>query len=64
MAPGVVRTTIHADAGQPDRPDRVAARVPLGRPGEPDDVAPAIGWLLGDAAAYTTGAVLRIAGGL
>jgi NAD(P)-dependent dehydrogenase (short-subunit alcohol dehydrogenase family) len=63
-APGVVRTTIHADAGEPGRPDRVAARVPLGRSGEPEDVAPAIAWLLGDAAAYTTGAVLRIAGGL
>ena len=64
VAPGVVRTTIHADAGEPGRPDRVAARVPLGRSGEPEDVAPAIAWLLGDAAAYTTGAVLRIAGGL
>lgn len=64
VAPGVVRTTIHADAGQPDRPDRVAERVPLGRPGEPDDVAPAIAFLLGDASAYTTGAVLRIAGGV
>jgi NAD(P)-dependent dehydrogenase (short-subunit alcohol dehydrogenase family) len=64
VAPGIVRTTIHADAGQPDRPDRVGARVPLGRPGEPEEVAPAIGWLLGDAAAYTTGAVLRIAGGV
>lgn len=64
VAPGVVRTTIHADAGQPDRPDRVAERVPLGRSGEPADVAPAIAYLLGDAAAYTTGAVLRIAGGV
>ena len=51
-------------SGQPDRPDRVAERVPLGRPGEPDDVAPAIAFLLGDASAYTTGAVLRIAGGV
>jgi len=64
VAPGVVRTRIHADAGEPGRPDRVAERVPLGRPGEPEEVAPAIAWLLGDAAAYTTGAVLRIAGGV
>jgi glucose 1-dehydrogenase len=64
VAPGVVRTTIHADAGEPGRPDRVAARVPLGRSGEPEDVAPAIAWLLGSESPYMTGAILRIAGGL
>ncbi len=64
VAPGTIRTAIHADAGEPGRPDRVAGRIPLGRPGEPDDVAPAVAWLLGEEAAYTTGAVLRVAGGL
>jgi NAD(P)-dependent dehydrogenase (short-subunit alcohol dehydrogenase family) len=64
VAPGTVRTSIHADAGDPGRPDRVARHIPLGRAGEPDDVAPAIAWLLGPEAAYITGAVLRIAGGL
>jgi NAD(P)-dependent dehydrogenase (short-subunit alcohol dehydrogenase family) len=64
VAPGVVRTTIHADAGDPGRPDRVAARVPLGRPGEPGEIAPAIVWLLGAEASYLTGSVVRISGGL
>jgi NAD(P)-dependent dehydrogenase (short-subunit alcohol dehydrogenase family) len=64
VAPGVVRTAIHEAAGDPGRPDRVAARIPLGRPGEPDEVAPAIAWLLGAEAGYVTGAVLRVAGGL
>ncbi len=64
VAPGTVRTGLHAAAGDPGRPDRVAPRIPLGRAGEPDDVAPAIAWLLGPEAAYVTGAVLRVAGGL
>jgi NAD(P)-dependent dehydrogenase (short-subunit alcohol dehydrogenase family) len=64
VAPGVIRTAIHEAAGDPGRPDRVAARIPLGRPGEPGEVAPAIAWLLGPEAAYVTGAVLRVAGGL
>jgi glucose 1-dehydrogenase len=64
VAPGTVRTDIHAAAGDAGRVDRVAARVPLGRAGEPADIAPAITWLLGPEAAWTTGAVLRIAGGL
>lgn len=64
VAPGIIRTDIHAVSGQPDRPDRAAGRIPLGRPGEPDEVAAAIAWLLGPHASYTTGTVLRVAGGL
>jgi NAD(P)-dependent dehydrogenase (short-subunit alcohol dehydrogenase family) len=64
VAPGTIRTGIHAAAGDPGRPDRVARNIPLGRAGEPNDVAPAIAWLLGPEAAYVTGAVLRVAGGL
>jgi NAD(P)-dependent dehydrogenase (short-subunit alcohol dehydrogenase family) len=64
VAPGIVRTGIHADAGEPDRPDQVAGRVPLGRAGEVDEIAPAIAWLLSAQASYVTGAILRVAGGI
>ena len=60
VAPGVIRTGFHRD---PDRPDRIGPSVPLGRPGLPEEVAGAVAWLLSADAAYTTGAVLRVAGG-
>jgi NAD(P)-dependent dehydrogenase (short-subunit alcohol dehydrogenase family) len=64
VAPGIIRTEIHARSGVPDRADSAAGRIPLGRAGEPDEIAGAIACLLGPDASYTTGAVLRIAGGL
>ncbi|MCI0690037.1 MAG: SDR family oxidoreductase, partial [Sporichthyaceae bacterium] len=50
--------------GDPDRADRLADRIPLGRAGEPEEIAAAIAWLLGPEASYVTGAILRVAGGL
>jgi NAD(P)-dependent dehydrogenase (short-subunit alcohol dehydrogenase family) len=64
VAPGVIRTGIHSGAGDAGRADRVADRVPMGRAGEPGEVAPAIVWLLGPDAGYVTGTVLRVAGGM
>lgn len=64
VAPGVIRTEIHArETGDPDRPERAAGSVPLGRPGEPDEVAAPIEWLLSPEASYITGAILRVTGG-
>lgn len=64
VAPGTVRTGIHAAAGEPGRPDRVAANIPSGRPGEPHEIASAVLWLLSDEASYVTATVLRVSGGL
>lgn len=63
VAPGIVRTEIHAAAGDADRLERVAPMVPMGRVGEPEEIAEAIAWLLGDACPYATGATLRVSGG-
>ena len=63
IAPGIVRTRIHEDAGDAGRLERVGARVPLGRAGEPGEVAGAIAWLMSDEASYVTGTTLRVAGG-
>ena len=64
VAPGLIETGIHAAAGDPDRLTRVVGRVPMGRAGQPDEIAPAIAWLLGPESSYVTGATLRVAGGL
>lgn len=63
VAPGIVNTRIHADAGEPGRLERVAPGLPLRRVGEPDEVAEAVAWLMSSAAGYITGATLRVAGG-
>jgi NAD(P)-dependent dehydrogenase (short-subunit alcohol dehydrogenase family) len=64
VAPGIVDTEIHAAAGRPDRAHTAAERIPLGRAAQANEITPAILWLLGPEAAYTTGAVIRVAGGL
>jgi len=63
VAPGTIYTDIHAAAGDADRPDRIGATTPMGRSGQPEEVAAAIAWLLGPEASYTSGTVLRVAGG-
>ncbi|MEV5885950.1 SDR family oxidoreductase [Streptomyces sp. NPDC052020] len=63
VAPGAIDTEMHAAMGDPDRAFRVGASVPLGRPGRAEEIAAAIAWLMSADASYTTGAVLRVAGG-
>ena len=63
VAPGMIRTSIHADAGEPGRLERVAPLIPMQRAGEPEEVADAVAWLMSDEASYVTGTTLRVAGG-
>ncbi|CAM5389699.1 MULTISPECIES: SDR family NAD(P)-dependent oxidoreductase [Streptomyces] len=60
VAPGVIWTGFHAD---PERPAKQGPGIPLGRAGQPEEIAGAVSWLLSPDASYTTGAVLRVAGG-
>jgi NAD(P)-dependent dehydrogenase (short-subunit alcohol dehydrogenase family) len=63
VRPGLIDTTIHASGGQPDRIARLAPAIPMGRVGQPSEVASAIVWLCSDEASYVTGAILDVSGG-
>jgi NAD(P)-dependent dehydrogenase (short-subunit alcohol dehydrogenase family) len=63
VQPGAILTEMHATMGDPERPYRMRDAIPMRRPGAPEEVANAVAWLLSDEASYTTGAVLRVAGG-
>jgi 3-oxoacyl-[acyl-carrier protein] reductase len=63
VAPGVITTDMTAVLS-PDRLAALTSMVPLGRPGEPEEVATAVAWLAADTSAYVTGAVIPVDGGL
>ncbi|RMG98694.1 MAG: 3-oxoacyl-ACP reductase FabG [Deltaproteobacteria bacterium] len=64
VAPGFIETDMTADAIRGDRRDALLEQIPLGRIGTPADVAEAVAYLAAPAAAYVTGHVLRVNGGL
>ncbi len=61
VAPGVTRTDMVA-ALPKEMVDRISAGIPMGRPGEPLDIANAYLYLASDLAEYVTGAILRVDG--
>ena len=63
VRPGVIFTEIHASGGEPGRPARVGPSIPMGRSGQPEEIAGAVLWLLSEEASYTTGAILDVSGG-
>ena len=61
VAPGVTRTDMVAALPQ-EMVDRISAGIPLGRMGEPLDIANAYLYLASDLASYVTGVTLRVDG--
>ena len=61
VAPGVTRTDMVAALPQ-EMVDRIPAGIPLGRMGEPLDIANAYLYLASDLASYVTGITLRVDG--
>lgn len=62
VSPGLIRTEMARFVWEPGE-EEVAAGLPLGRIGEPEDVARAVLWLASDAAQWVTGADLLVDGG-
>ncbi|RYP87505.1 3-oxoacyl-[acyl-carrier-protein] reductase [Nocardioides guangzhouensis] len=63
VAPGFVETDMTAVLTD-DQQAKIKDQVPLGRYASPDEIAAAVTWLAGDGAAYVTGAVIPVDGGL
>jgi 3-oxoacyl-[acyl-carrier protein] reductase len=63
VAPGMIATDM-TDALPDKTREALIARIPLGRLGAPDDVAAAVCFLASDEAAYITGQVLAVNGGM
>lgn len=63
VRPGHIYTEMHASGGEPGRVDRIKDTVPMGRGGQPEEVARAILWLAGDEASYVTGTFVDVTGG-
>ncbi len=59
VAPGVTAT----DMATPGMRDAVKNGIPMGRLGEPEEIAEAVAWLLSPAASYVTGTIITVSGG-
>jgi 3-oxoacyl-[acyl-carrier protein] reductase len=63
VAPGFVESDMTAELSE-DRRGEILSGIPLGRYAQADEVAAAVRWLASDEAAYITGAVIPVDGGL
>lgn len=65
VAPGAIATPINADVlADPEKRAEVESQIPLGRWGDPGDVARAVAWVASAEAAYITGSTIFVDGGM
>lgn len=64
IAPGIIRTRIHQQRTPPEIYRGLIERIPLGRDGQPEDCAGAALFLASSEAAYITGQIIEVNGGM
>ena len=64
VAPGLIRTPMTARAQADERDRWIRSHTPLGRWGEPEDIADVVGFLASPAARFMTGTTLVVDGGI
>jgi 3-oxoacyl-[acyl-carrier protein] reductase len=66
VAPGMIDTELFRRNNPPDRPDvyRLQRAIPMGRIGQPEEVARAVAFFLDERTTYVTGQTLFVCGGL
>lgn len=65
VAPGFIKTAMSAKAldADPERKNKVFSRTPMGKMGDPEDVAEAVYFLCSNASKYVTGVIMPVDGG-
>ena len=65
VAPGTIATELAAKAvlTSDEARQKIMSRTPMGRLGEPSEIADVVAWLASDAASYITGEIVTVDGG-